>query len=180
MESKGDKIENEIKALKMIEDAVKENPDIICLSELFLSWGKDFNGRIVEVKDIVKYKILAKNNNVNIILGSVALKSNINGKTTNTCFVINRRGEIIKRYDKNYMYKANKKDFVVDELKDTIPGNEIGVTEVDGVKIGIGICFDLRFPEYFRKLIGEGVQIIFLPSHFRTTTGKKHGMYFQR
>lgn len=38
--------------------------------------------------------------------------------------------------------------------------------------MGVGICFDLRYPEYFRELIKEGAEIIFLPSHFRTATGK--------
>ncbi len=173
MESNGDKKENEIKTLKMLNDAIKENPDIICLSELFLSWGKDFENGVVDIKEIEKYQIFAKNNNVNIILGSVALKSNINNKTTNTCFVIDRSGEIVKRYDKKYMYKVNKTDFVVDETEDTIPGTKIGIAELDGIKIGIGICFDLRFPEYFRELIKKGAQIIFLPSHFRKNTGEK-------
>lgn len=173
MESKGNREENEIKALKMLDDAIKESPDIICLSELFLSWGKDFDNIVVEIEDIKKYQEFAKSNNVNIILGSVALKSNIRRKTTNTCFVIDRKGEVVKRYDKKYMYKVNKPDFVVDETEDTIPGTEIGITELDGIRIGIGICFDLRFPEYFRELIKQGAQIIFLPSHFRKNTGEK-------
>lgn len=173
MESKGEKKENEIKSLKMLDDAIKENPDIICLSELFLSWGKDFDNAVVDIEEIEKYQEFAKNNSVNIILGSVALRNNINNKTTNTCFVIDRKGEIVKRYDKKYMYKVNKPDFVVDETEDTIPGTEIGIAVLDGIKIGIGICFDLRFPEYFRELIKQGAQIIFLPSHFRKNTGEK-------
>lgn len=173
MESKGDKKENEIRALKMLNDAIKQKPDIICLSELFLSWGKDFNNGVVNIEEIEKYQEFAKNNNVNIILGSVALKSDINNKTTNTCFVINRKGKIVNRYDKRYMYKVNKPDFVIDETEDTIPGTKMGIAELDGVKIGIGICFDLRFPEYFRELIKQGTKIIFLPSHFRKNTGEK-------
>lgn len=113
----------------MLNDAIKENPDIICLLELFLSLGKKFDNGIVNIEEIEKYQTLAKNNNVNIILGSVALKSDINNKTTNTCFVIDRKGEIVKRYDKKYMYKVNKPDFVVDETEDTIPGTEIGIAQ---------------------------------------------------
>lgn len=55
MESNGDKKENEIKTLKMINDEIKENPDIICLSELFLSWGKDFENGVVDTKEIEKF-----------------------------------------------------------------------------------------------------------------------------
>ena len=56
-------------------------------------------------------------NNVNIILGSVALKDTKTNKTTNTCFVLNRKGEIVCRYDKKYMYKVNKENLQKEEEK---------------------------------------------------------------
>lgn len=70
------------------------------------------------------------------------------------------------------MYKVNKENLKVDETEDTIPGSSDGIFEIDGVKMGVGICFDLRYPEYFRNLIKQGAEIIFLPSHFREATGK--------
>lgn len=171
MESNGTKTENEKKAFRLLNQAVKENTNIICLSELFLSWGKDFDGGKVKLEDIQKYQNFAKENNVNIILGSVALESNISNKTTNTCFSINRNGKIVGRYDKKYMYVVNRVDLKLDEREDTIPGKEPGIVELDNVKIGIGICLDLRFPEYFRELVKNGAQIIFLPAHFNKSTG---------
>lgn len=170
-ESIGTKQENEEKVFKQLYEAVCDKPDVICLTELFLSWGKDFAGGKVQYNEIKKYQDFASENNVNIILGSVALESNIPGKTTNTCFVIDRNGSIVGKYDKIHMYKVNKQDFKLDENDDTIPGKELGVFEIDNVKIGIGICFDLRFPEYFRELIKKGVKVIFLPSHFNKNTG---------
>lgn len=170
-ESNGTKQENENKIFKQLYEAIKDKPDIICLTELFLSWGKDFNGGIVKLDEIKKYQSFAMDKNVNIILGSVALGTDNSKMTTNTSFVINRNGNIVGRYDKMHMYKVNKPDFKFDEKDDTIPGKELGVYELDGVKIGVGICFDLRFPEYFRELIKKGVKIIFLPSHFNKKTG---------
>ena len=170
-ESNGTKQENEEKVFIQLQEAVKEKPDIICLSELFLSWGKDFYGGTVKIEEIKKYHNFAKENNVNIILGSVALESNLPNKTTNTCFIINRNGTIVGRYDKIHLYKVNKPDFKFDEREDTIAGISLGLFELDNIKIGVGICFDLRFPEYFRELAKNGVQIIFLPSHFRKNTG---------
>ncbi len=172
MESNGTKTENEEKTLDLLKQAVKEKPDIICLSELFLSWGKEFENGKVKLEEIQRYQVLAKENNVNIILGSVALEKENSNKTTNTCFSINRNGEIVGRYDKKYMYVVNKPDFKLDESDDTIQGEKLGIVELDNIKIGIGICFDLRFPEYFRELIKNGVQIIFLPAHFNVNTGK--------
>ena len=171
MESNGNKNENEEKAFKFLNKAIQDNPDIICLSELFLSWGKDFNSGIVCIDDIEVYKDFAKNNNVNLILGSVALKSKNQDKTTNTCFVIDRNGNIVGKYDKKYMYVVNRQDYKLDEREDTIPGEKLGIVELDNIKIGIGICFDLRFPEYFRDLTKNGAKIIFLPAHFVEKTG---------
>ena len=170
-ESNGTKQENEEKVFIQLQEAVKEKPDIICLSELFLSWGKDFYGGKVKMEEIEEYQNFAKENNVNIILGSVALESNMLNKTTNTCFIINRNGTIVGRYDKIHLYKVNKPDFKIDEREDTIAGVSLGIFELDNIKIGVGICFDLRFPEYFRELTKNGAQIIFLPSHFRKNTG---------
>ena len=172
MESRGNKKEIEEKTFKLLKRAGKENTDIVCLSELFLSWGKNFEDGKVKIDEIEKYQNFAKANNINIILGSVALESNVLNKTFNTCFSINRNGEIVGRYDKKYMYCVNRPNFQFDECNDTIPGTEFGITELDNTKIGIGICFDLRFPEYFRELVNRGVQIIFLPAHFRKNTGK--------
>ena len=105
-ESNGTKQENEEKVFIQLQEAVKEKPDIICLSELFLSWGKDFYGGKVKMKEIEKYQNFAKENNVNIILGSVALESNLPNKTTNTCFIIDRKGTIRGKYDKIHLYKV--------------------------------------------------------------------------
>ena len=170
-ESNGTKQENEKKIFEQLKEAIKEKPDIICLSELFLSWGKDFYGGIVKQDEIKKYQTFAKDNNVNLILGSVALESNVDNKSTNTSFVIDRNGNTVGRYDKIHLYIANKPDFKIDERDDTIPGTQLGLFELDNIKIGVGICFDLRFPEYFRELVKNGAEIIFLPSHFNKSTG---------
>ena len=170
-ESNGTKQENEKKIFEQLNEAIKEKPDIICLSELFLSWGKDFYGGIVKQDEIKKYQTFAKDNNVNLILGSVALESNVDNKSTNTSFVIDRNGNIVGRYDKIHLYIANKPDFKIDERDDTIPGTQLGLFELDNIKIGVGICFDLRFPEYFRELVKNGAEILFLPSHFNKSTG---------
>lgn len=170
-ESNGTKQENEKKIFKQLNEALKDKPDIICLSELFLSWGKDFYGGKVKQEEINKYQDFAKENNINIILGSVALESDTPNKTTNTCFAIDRNGNIVGRYDKIHMYTVSKPDFKLDERDDTIPGSNLGIFELDNVKIGVGICFDIRFPEYFRELIKKGIQIIFLPAHFNKSTG---------
>ena len=170
--SNGTLAENKKKLLSFLKETMKNSPDIICLFELFLAWGNDFDNIKLCLEDIKDYQNFAKNNNVNIILGSIPLKSSSNNKMTNTSFVINRNGDIVGQYNKKYMYTYNGENFKVNETDDTIPGTKLGIFEIDDIKIGVGICFDLRFPEYFRELTKAGAEVIFLPSHFRENTGK--------
>lgn len=121
MDSNGTRKENEEKALKFMKQADNEQTDIICLSESFVYWGEQYNQRRCTLNDITKYQDFAKENNVNIVLGSVNLIDENSDKTTNTCFVINRDGNIVHRYDKKYMYKVNRKDLIVDETVRAIP-----------------------------------------------------------
>lgn len=58
------------------------------------------------------------------------------------------------------------------KAKTQIHGKTNGIFELDGVKMGVGICFDLRYPEYFRELIKAGAEVIFLPSRFGKATGE--------
>lgn len=171
MNSKDNKQENIEKAIKFMDEAVNQNADIICLSEKFLYWGIGRSAESINSIVIEKFKEYAKKKNVNIILGSIALKYENTENITNTCFVINRNGEIIHKYDKIYMYTVNRPDLKIDEGHDTVKGNKLGIVEIDGVKIGIGICFDLRYPEYFKTLAINGAEVMFLPSSFRKTTG---------
>ncbi len=173
MNSGGDKEGNFSKSMLLAEKALRDNPDVICLSERFLYWGdeKTEESEDVNSKFIVGFRKFAKKNNVNVILGSVALKSEEDDKVTNTTFVINKRGEVVFRYDKVYMFNVNKEDIVVRESDSTIAGDSLGVFSLDGVKMGVGICYDLRYPEYFQALVKEGVEIVFLPSNFRKKTG---------
>jgi predicted amidohydrolase len=93
----------------------------------------------------------------------------------NTTVVIDPTGEIIARYSKIHMY-----DVVLDgvakyqESATVTPGNKVAITEIDGVQVGLTICYDLRFPELFRILALKGAQAIMLPAAFTLMTGKDH------
>lgn len=168
-----DNIEKNIdKSINFMKECMNNKPDIICISEKFLYWGKEEKSEKIDSPNINIFKEFANQNNVNIILGSVAIKEENLEKPTNTCLVINRNGEIIHRYDKIFMYTVNKEDLQIDEGNKTQKGNTLGLVEIEGVKVGIGICFDLRYPEYFKSIVLKGAELIFLPSSFRKATGE--------
>jgi len=173
IDSRDNKEENFSKAMSYAKKSLTDNPDIICFSERFLYWGNEKleESEEIDSKYISEFQKFASDNNINIILGSVALKNNNSEKVTNTAIVIDRKGEIVHQYNKIYMFNVEKEDIVVKESDSTIPGNTLGICTLDGVKIGLSICYDLRYPEYFQALAKEGAEIIFLPSNFRKKTG---------
>lgn len=98
----------------------------------------------------------ALKNNVNIIGGSTIAA--VDGKIFNRCIVANRHGEIAAMYDKTHLFSY------ADEGKVFTAGNKFATFELDGVKCGIAICYDLRFPEFIRKLALTGIEILFVPA----------------
>lgn len=99
---------------------------------------------------------LAKEYNLNIVAGSVAAE--VDGKFYNRCLVSNRAGEIVATYDKAHLFTF------AGEEKVFTKGDKIVTVELDGVKCGLAICYDLRFPEFIRKLALQGAEILFVPS----------------
>lgn len=171
--SGGDKEANFKKAEKYIIESAKQNPDVICLPEVFLysENSKTKETEKLSSNYIIAFQELAKSHNINLVLGSIILKSEAGDKNTNSSLIINRKGEIIRRYDKIYMYNVERNDLIYKESDITFAGKKLGIFELDGIKMGVGICVDLRYPEYFRELVRCGVEIIFLPSSFRKATG---------
>ncbi len=145
-------------AARLIEAA--KNSDVIILPELW-STGyypvpvenfADKNGN--RTKEFLC--AAAKKFNVNIIGGSVIVESG--GRFYNHCLVVNRRGEIAGEYTKTHLFSFAKENEVFRA------GNTISVVELDGVKCGLAICYDLRFPEFIRKIALAGAEIIFIPA----------------
>lgn len=98
----------------------------------------------------------ARKFNVNIIGGSVIVKSD--GAIYNRCIVANRQGELAATYDKTHLFSFAKEGDVFRA------GDKISTVELDGVRCGLAICYDLRFPEFMRKITLAGAEIIFIPA----------------
>lgn len=94
--------------------------------------------------------------NVNIIGGSVIVNSG--GQIFNRCLVVNRQGELAATYDKTHLFSFAKEHEVFRA------GDKISTVELDGVRCGLAICYDLRFPEFMRKIALAGAEIIFIPA----------------
>lgn len=145
-------------AEKLIAQA--KNSDVIILPEL---WTTGYYPTPVEnfaekncSRTVNFIGNLARKFSVNIVAGSVLAQEN--KKFFNRLIVFDRRGEILNFYDKAHLFSF------AGEEKIFTAGNEIKIVEVDGVKCGLAICYDLRFPEFIRKISLQGVEILFCPA----------------
>jgi deaminated glutathione amidase len=114
----------------------------------------------------------ARRHRVWIVGGSVPLESAIEGKVRNSCLVYDQDGERVARYDKIHLFGFEMGQERYSEERTIEPGNRVCVVDSPFGRIGISVCYDLRFPELYRAM-GE-VDLIMVPSAFTETTGKAH------
>jgi omega-amidase len=147
----------------LIEKASADKPDAILLPEMWTTAyelakleqlcdkeGKPTLDMISELS--AKYE-------VNIIAGSFADMGK-DGGIRNTSYITDRKGNIVSKYEKIHLFKLMGEDT---SLK---PGKKYCTFELDGVKCGLIICYDLRFPELIRTLALEGIKVLFVPAEW--------------
>ncbi len=118
---------------------------------------------------------LAKSNVVYILVGSLPIK--LKNKITNRSFLIGPDGKILYKYDKIHLYDVNLPNGDIYRESDTYsPGNQavVGQIKKNKFKIGMTICYDLRFPNLYQDLAKNGAEIITVPSAFSNVTGPYH------
>ena len=165
-------------AEKLIEIAVEQGAKLVALPEYFAIMG---------MKDTDKVKVaekegqgpiqqflsgIAKKHEIWVVGGSVPLQSETKDKIYNACLVYNNQGKLVARYNKIHLFGLNLGNETYHEEKTITPGNQVVTLESPFGKIGLSICYDLRFPELYRAM-GE-VDLILIPAAFTETTGKAH------
>lgn len=165
-------------AERLIEIAVSQGAKLIALPEYFAIMGlKDTDKVVAREKEgsgpIQRFlSKTAKKHQIWLIGGSIPLEASVPGKVRNACLVYDDTGKQVARYDKIHLFGLNLGNEHYRE-EDTIePGEKVVVLETPFGKLGLSVCYDLRFPELFRAM-GE-VDIIVLPAAFTETTGKSH------
>ena len=165
-------------AEKLIEIAVEQGAKLVALPEYFAIMG---------MKDTDKVKVaekegqgpiqqflsgIAKKHEIWVVGGSVPLQSETKDKIYNACLVYNDHGKLVARYNKIHLFGLNLGNETYHEEKTITPGNQVVTLNSPFGKIGLSICYDLRFPELYRAM-GE-VDLILIPAAFTETTGKAH------
>lgn len=155
----GDTEENIKKTEKLIHRDIKNSVDIIILPEVWtVGWSpKHFRNSAEEIENSETISFLsriAKKHNCWIIGGSFICKKD--GHFYNTCPVLNRKGELVALYSKNHLFSY----YGSDEGKYVEPGQSPVMVNIDGIKTGLTICYDIRFPEIYRAYRKAGADLL--------------------
>lgn len=155
----GDIKKNCEKIEKIINEELSNDSDILILPEVWtVGWSCSNFIKCAEELDnslsIEKLKKIAKNNNINILGGSIILKRG--NKYYNSCPIINNQGNLIATYEKNHLFSY----YGCDEGKFVQAGENPVMVNLAGINIGITICFDIRFPEIYRAYRKAGADLL--------------------
>ena len=145
-----------------------------------LSSNRDHQRRVLRHEDSDETLDALRNqaaaSGVWLLAGSIGLLTNdADGRFANRSFLIDPDGSIIARYDKIHMFDVNVSDTeVYRESAGYRPGTEAVLAKTPFAKIGMTVCYDVRFPQLYRRLAQGGAQIITVPAAFNHITGAAH------
>ena len=165
-------------ARRLIEDAVEQGARLVVLPEFFSIMGLNDDDMVAAREQIGSGVVqsflaeMARKHHIWVVGGSIPLVADAPNKIRNTCLVYDEHGEQVARYDKIHLFNLDLGNEHYHEAKTVEAGNQVVVVDSPFGRIGLAICYDLRFPELFRAM--KNVDIIVLPAAFTATTGKVH------
>ena len=172
--------DNFIRTKRLIKKAISQKTDFILTPEVSSLFSLN-KKKLLKICSSMKNDVyllgvrkLAKKYKKWILVGSVIIKLSKN-KLVNRSVLIDSKGNIKSYYDKIHMYDVNlsKKERYL-ESKTFLAGKKIKAYNLPWGKLGMTICYDLRFPNLYRKLAKQGSMFLSIPSAFTEATGKKH------
>lgn len=118
---------------------------------------------------------LANELKVTLIIGSISSIKAEEGRLANRSFLFTKGGQMVATYDKIHMFDVDLPNGDRYRESDTNrPGDQAVLAEADGLKIGLTVCYDVRFPDLYRTLAKQGAQILSIPAAFTVPTGQAH------
>ena len=168
---------NLIKSAELIGRAKQHGARVAVLPECFALMPKDESQRLNTCSDRIEAALeqIAVKNEIWIISAGVFTPASRPNMVRNTSFVHDAAGKRVARYDKIHLFDVSLGSHEqYSESSYTEPGSELKVVDTPAGKIGLTICYDVRFPELYRRLTVLQAQCFVVPSAFAYTTGRSH------
>ena len=163
-------------------EAKAEGARLICTPEVTncVSLDRAHQSRVLHGQDddptLAAMRDEAARLGVWIALGSLALRTDADdGRFANRSFLLSPDGEIAAWYDKIHMFDVTVSE--TESYRESAgyrPGERLVTARVDGLTLGLSVCYDLRFPALYRALAQAGAQVLLVPSAFSPVTGAAH------
>lgn len=180
MNSLPDLQKNLVQAEDLIDLAVRQGAELVCLPENFSFLGDEL-AKMQQAESIAQesekfLKTMAQRYQITLLGGGFPIPAT-NGKVYNTALLIGPNGEELSRYEKVHLFDVNLPDGNTYRESETVlagiqlppvyPSKELG-------NLGLSVCYDVRFPELYRHLSQMGANVLFIPAAFTAYTGKDH------
>lgn len=165
-------------ARRLIAKAARQGAKLVVLPEFFAIMGMTDRDKIAVCEQpghgVIQSFLgeMAQQHKIWLVGGSIPLAAGTPDKVLNSCLVFDEQGKQVARYDKIHLFNLELGNERYDEAQTIEPGNRVTVVDSPFGRIGLAVCYDLRFPELFRAM--KEVDIIVLPAAFTETTGKMH------
>ncbi len=178
----GDQVaENLIAADGLIDQAVAEGTELLVLPENFAFMGQQERAALTiaepegtgPIQDFLAN--VAAKRGVTLVGGSVPIQAKETDRVRSALLVYGPNGERIARYDKRHLFDVtlpNGEGYR--ESATFAPGDAVVVADTPAGRLGLSICYDLRFPEHYRRLVEAGAELLLAPAAFTATTGAAH------
>jgi deaminated glutathione amidase len=171
---------NLTQAEELIELAVRRGAELVSLPENFAFLGNE-DAKVQQTDEIAvqseKFlKTVAQRYQITVLGGGFPVPA-LNGKFYNTALLISPNGEELARYEKVHLFDVDLPDGnIYYESKMVVAGTEIPPVyhSSDLGNLGLSVCYDVRFPEFYRALSKAGANVMFVPAAFTAFTGKDH------
>ncbi len=175
--SRTDKEENMQRAEEMVREAAAGGASVVVLPEVFqCPFGHEYFGPYSEPRggeSMQRMAAWAKELGVVLIGGSVTEQAG--EKLYNTSYIFDRDGSLLADYRKIHLFDVDIPGKMTFKESDSFEsGSDLCVFDTDVCRIGVAICYDLRFPELMRAMAKRGAELIVLPAKFTTPTGEAH------
>lgn len=165
-------------AARLIGEAAAQGAKLVLLPEYWAIMGMSDSDKVAVAEALGKGPIqdfmsaMAREHGIWLLGGTLPLASDDPERVINTTLVYDPQGKHVGRYDKIHLFGFTKGNESYDEARTIVPGKAVGTVETAVGKVGMSVCYDLRFPELYRAM--GPLDLIVVPAAFTYTTGKAH------
>lgn len=174
-------VQNLAAAERLLATAAQAGAGLVVLPENFALMARSDTERLAAAEDDGRGPIqdflaeTARRHRIWLVGGTLPIKSQPSGKVRAACLLFDDRGRRVARYDKIHLFDVQLPNG--EQYRESAafePGGEIVVADTPAGKLGLAVCYDLRFPELFRAMLDRGAELFAVPSAFTALTGQAH------